>query len=176
VLGAQSEESRREIEAVIDDIRDTQIVDDMFTKDDVEDIFENMKDAVGRELEAELERSSHHQLLYLRHLFLQVSRTVLLLLLNVVYISYVYVYVSQLQAEGSHVNLQLDVSKLDDAMLLQGIEQLQFENKMKNVPSGRNSKLQSLNTGGTDVKLVMQNKDLKVCVHACLWLYVFGLI
>ena len=80
----------------MEDTKEVRINDDTFTVDEVEEIIEAVKEAVSSEVETELLNTSHTNILLLKQLFSQ--------------------------AEKWHLNLDTDMSELENKDLLDAIK------------------------------------------------------
>ena len=127
-------EHKKEILYAIDEIRDTKMNDNMYTRNDVNEILECLKEEADEVITDELNKFTKQTVLYLRQLFLQ--------------------------AEGHKINLSVDLHSLDDAILLAKIEKLDIDSKL-NIPDRKKTKLSSLLNNNIDISLVTQIKDLE---------------
>jgi hypothetical protein len=123
-------EHKDEIEGAFDDTRDVKVLDDMLSQEDAHRILRDIRDAVQGVSSREMAKFGRMSALYLQEIFRQ--------------------------AESKRILLNIDFSKLDDAVKLAGIEKILGANTEA---VGR--KLQSMGGGGVDVKLVEQSKTLE---------------
>lgn len=134
------EQNEKELEAVFEEQKDMRLLEEMYPVDEVGLILDGIKSTVKTQMIEDMERQSQQSVLYLRQLFLQ--------------------------AEGNGVAINVDLSQLDDAVLLSGIEKLDIEQRKH--PRGalggtdlpRSGGLKPVE-GGVDIKLVTQIKDLQ---------------
>jgi leucine zipper transcription factor-like protein 1 len=94
-------EQLNEVMAEFDDTKEMRVLEDMYNRDDVENIIDGMRDTVKGNVKNEFEKYTNQTCLFLHQLFLQ--------------------------AEGHGANLKIDTSQLDDARMLSAIERLGIE-------------------------------------------------
>jgi myosin heavy subunit len=136
---AKRDENAKEIEAVFEEQKDMRLLEEMYPVDEVAQILDGVKSLVKSSMKDEFEKFTQQSVLYLRQLFLQ--------------------------AEGNGVAINVDLSTLDDAVLLSGIEKLDIESRGKkglgDLPDTRRAGSLAPVAGAVDVKLVTQIKDLQ---------------
>jgi len=129
------------MDALFEEQKDMRLLDDVYPVDDVSRMFDEVRALVRSQLNEELERFSQQNALYLRQLFLQ--------------------------AEGNGVSLSVDLSNLDDAVLLAGMEKLDVKSSTARLPSDlppttlRATTLKPVEGANVDARLVMQIKELQ---------------
>jgi myosin heavy subunit len=112
----------------------------MYQLDDVTHLLDEIRKIIKGHVISDLEKITQQSVLYLRQLFLQ--------------------------AEGNGVALNVDLSQLDDAVLLAGIEKLSLDSKKAGRPgldstmSLRGGALKPVE-GAVDIRLVAQTKELQ---------------
>lgn len=132
----------KSIDSCFSDVKDSRLIDDTYTIDEVIEILEGLCGVVKGEIELELTNASHTNVLLLRQLFSQ--------------------------AEKWHLKLQADISELENRKLLEEIAQFEENefsaSKSKSVvmPNlSQKSKLQPLNEGGNTALLQMEISKLQ---------------
>jgi len=132
-------EQAKEIEAAFEDSKEMRLLEEMYSKDDVVNIIDGLRDVLQSTIRSEFEKYSHQSALFLRHLFLQ--------------------------AEGHSVTLSVNTAELEDAVLLSGIKKLELEDKKKqtvaDLPDVSGSKKLAALGNAPDVKLVTRLKELE---------------
>jgi len=136
------DEESKEIDAVFEEQKDMRLLDEMYKLDDVTHLLDEVRTIVKQHVLEDMDKYTQQAVLYLRQLFLQ--------------------------AEGNGVALNVDLSQLDDAVLLAGIEKLSVE-AAKNprginpadLPDTRRAGALKPVEGAVDVRLVAQTKELQ---------------
>lgn len=82
------EQHLREMQRTFDEVKDTRLLEDVYTHEDVVDIFDALQVLLKSNTSDELANFTHTSVLFIRQLFLQ--------------------------AEGHNIQLRIDTSKLDD--------------------------------------------------------------
>ncbi|CAH1774708.1 unnamed protein product, partial [Owenia fusiformis] len=130
----------RAVDACFEDLKDSRLVEDTFTADEVSDMLDGLLAVVRGEVESELINTAHTNVLLLRQVFQQ--------------------------AEKWHLKLQADISELENSELLEKIAN--FEDAEFSGASPRDSdfsilqsKLAPLNESGSSALLSMEIDRLK---------------
>jgi len=91
----------KSIKSAVQDTKETWLMDDTFTLDEVEEVIEAVTEAVTNEIESELINSAHTNILLLQQLFSQ--------------------------GEKWHLNLETDLSELENRDLLDAVRKWEEE-------------------------------------------------
>jgi len=141
-FNAKRDENAKEIEAVFDEQKDLRLLEEMYKLEDVTHILDEVRTVVKGHVVDDMNKVANQAVLYLRQLFLQ--------------------------AEGNGVALNVDLSQLDDAVLLAGIEKLELESKKNprginpaDLPTTQRAGALKPVEGAVDVRLVAQTKELQ---------------
>jgi len=128
----------KSIKAAVQDTKETRLMDDTFTLEEVEEIIEAVTEAVTNEIESELINSAHTNVLLLQQLFSQ--------------------------GEKWHLNLETDLSELENRDLLEAVRKWE-ENELSGAkvekPLIEKKKLAPLNDGGPTQLLNLQIQKLE---------------
>ncbi|XP_014036397.1 leucine zipper transcription factor-like protein 1 isoform X2 [Salmo salar] len=122
------------IDSCFEDLKDSRLVDETFTVDEVRDMLDGLQLVVRGEVETELINTAHTNVLLLRQLFSQ--------------------------AEKFYLRLQTDISELENRELLEQVaefEKTEFKNPNKTNQQISKPKLSPLNEGGVSELL---NKEI----------------
>ncbi|XP_071184951.1 leucine zipper transcription factor-like protein 1 isoform X3 [Salvelinus alpinus] len=122
------------IDSCFEDLKDSRLVDETFTVDEVRDMLDGLQLVVRGEVETELINTAHTNVLLLRQLFSQ--------------------------AEKFYLRLQTDISELENRELLEQVaefERTEFKNQNKTNQEISRPKLSPLNEGGVSELL---NKEI----------------
>ncbi|XP_041737197.1 leucine zipper transcription factor-like protein 1 isoform X1 [Coregonus clupeaformis] len=123
------------IDSCFEDLKDSRLVDETFTVDEVRDMLDGLQLVVRGEVETELINTAHTNVLLLRQLFSQ--------------------------AEKFYLHLQTDISELENRELLEQVaefEKTEFKNLNKTNQEISKPKLAPLNEGGGVSELL--NKEI----------------
>lgn len=132
---AKRDENEKEVDAVFEEQKDMRLLEEMYPVDEVGTILDGIKQLVKSQLVEDFDKMTQQSVLYLRQLFLQ--------------------------AEGNGVAINVDLSTLDDAVLLSGIEKLDLKAPLNLPDTRRAGSLAPVGGNVVDVKLVTQVKDLQ---------------
>jgi len=128
----------KSIKAAVQDTKETRLMDDTFTVEEVEEIIAAVSEAVTNEIETELINSAHTNVLLLQQLFGQ--------------------------GEKWHLNLETDLSELENRELLEAVRKWE-ENELAGAkvekPLIEKKKLAPLNDGGPTQLLNLQIQKLE---------------
>jgi len=120
----------RAIDSAFDEVRDSRLVDDTYTLDEVQDLLDGLQDVIKGDVDTELIHTAHTNILLLRQLFAQ--------------------------AEKWHLKLQADISELENVELLGKIKEMEEREMSKGVKKSgvdsslKFSKLEPIQDGGAD--------------------------
>ncbi|CEO94898.1 Leucine zipper transcription factor-like protein 1 [Plasmodiophora brassicae] len=132
------EQHLREMQRTFDEVKDTRLLEDVYTHEDVVDIFDALQVLLKSNTSDELANFTHTSVLFIRQLFLQ--------------------------AEGHNIQLRIDTSKLDDEVLLKDIDQMDSVKEatvnIANLPPPSKVRLGAISGGVVDTNLVTQIKEL----------------
>ncbi|XP_068250618.1 leucine zipper transcription factor-like protein 1 [Palaemon carinicauda] len=124
----------RSVDACFQDVKDTRIVEDTYTSDELIEILDSLADVVRAEVEGELIHDTHTNSLLLSQLFSQ--------------------------AQKWHLDLHVDTSDLENIELIEEVrkfEDLELQGRVVDMPSPQKKTLAPLNDGGAPVAL-LQNR------------------
>ncbi|XP_066981924.1 leucine zipper transcription factor-like protein 1 [Macrobrachium rosenbergii] len=124
----------RSVDACFQDVKDTRIVEDTYTADEIIEILDSLADVVRAEVEGELIHDTHTNSLLLSQLFGQ--------------------------AQKWHLDLHVDTSDLENQELIEEVrkfEDLELQGRGVEMPSPQKKTLAPLNDGGAPVAL-LQNR------------------
>eukprot|EP00090_Calanus_glacialis_P006480 TRINITY_DN15044_c0_g1_i1.p1 TRINITY_DN15044_c0_g1~~TRINITY_DN15044_c0_g1_i1.p1 ORF type:complete len:315 (-),score=121.21 TRINITY_DN15044_c0_g1_i1:113-1057(-) len=128
----------KSIKSAVQDTKETRLMDDTFTLEEVEEVIEAVTEAVTNEVETELINSAHTNVLLLQQLFGQ--------------------------GEKWHLNLDTDLSELENRELLAAVRKWE-ENELAGTkvekPLVEKKKLAPLNDGGPTQLLNLQIQKLE---------------
>lgn len=124
-------EHSSELEGAFEDTASMKMVNDMYSQDDAHRILRNIREEVHSVLKTQFDLHGRQSALYLNEIFRQ--------------------------AEKKNISMNIDFSKLDDAVKLAGIEKILAAGTAE--VTGR--KLESLGGGGVDTNLVEKSKDME---------------
>lgn len=130
----------RAVDAAFDEVKDSRLMDDTYTLDEVYDLLEGLQSVIKGDVDTELIHTGHTNILLLRQLFSQ--------------------------AEKWHLKLQADISELENVELLEKIKEMEETELSKGVKKSggeaslKFSKLEPIQDGGTDKLLQAEIKRL----------------
>jgi len=128
----------KSIKSAVQDTKETRLMDDTFTVEEVEEVIEAVREAVTNEIETELINSAHTNVLLLQQLFGQ--------------------------GEKWHLNLDTDLSELENRDLLDAVrkwEEDELSGAKVEKPLIEKKKLAPLNDGGPTQLLNLQIQKLE---------------
>jgi len=128
----------RSVRAALQDTKETRLMDDTFTLEEVEEVVEAISEAVTSEIETELINASHTNVLLLRQVFGQ--------------------------GEKWHLNLETDLSELENRDLLEAVrkwEESEMTGAKAERPLAEKKKLAPLHDGGPAQLLNLQIQKLE---------------
>lgn len=130
----------RAVDAAFDEVKDSRLMDDTYTLDEVHDLLEGLQAVIKGDVDTELIHTAHTNILLLRQLFAQ--------------------------AEKWHLKLQADISELENVELLEKIKEMEETELTKGVKKSggesslKFSKLEPIQDGGADKLLQTEIKRL----------------
>lgn len=130
----------RAVDAAFDEVKDSRLMDDTYTLDEVHDLLEGLQAVIKGDVDTELIHTAHTNILLLRQLFAQ--------------------------AEKWHLKLQADISELENVELLEKIKEMEETELSKGVKKSggesnlKFSKLEPIQDGGADKLLQTEIKRL----------------
>jgi len=136
----QKTQRLRAIDAAFDEVKDSRLMDDTYTLDEVCDLLEGLQAVIKGDVDSELIHTAHTNILLLRQLFAQ--------------------------AEKWHLKLQADISELENVELLEKIKEMEETELNKSVKKSggesglKFSKLEPIQDGGADKLLQAEIKRL----------------